>query len=232
MEAARRGFAGAGGKVQRHVDLRTSLATAGSAGNALGTASEEMKLALGPAYSRALGGLKSLSSGGTLSDADQSKVFADLDALLAQADTAGVARMMDGEELGILAERRKKALAAVRDGGGLRSIAEAYGLQGDDAALTAQIEGMGITGVDKDHKLTVDEMEAAVKSLASQDLLGSLSAGEGGGIFLRGMTKEQQVAYDLQRTAASVQKLTEAVDAFHTKVFNPDEKVPSPAGPK
>ena len=229
MDSARRGFASAGVKAQRHVDLRTSLSAVQSAGTALGTASEEMKLALGPAYGRALGGLRELGAGGTVSSEQQRRVFGDLDALLAQADVSGVAGMAGGEELGTLAAKRRRALEMAR-GGDLQGIASAYGLSGDDASIISQIEGMGIAGVDKDKSLSVEEMEAAVKSLASQDLLGSLSAGEGGGIFLRGMTKEQQIAYDLQRTASSVQKLTEAVDAFHTKVFNPDEKTQPPAG--
>jgi hypothetical protein len=225
-------FARAGKETLSSIDTRTALSAIRSAGTALGGASEEMKAALGDEYGRAVKGLARVGSGEKLGSAEMLRVQGHLDALLARAGEAGVGGMLGGQELGLLAEKRSKALSAARSGeaGSLQSIAQAYGLRGSDAELIAQIEGMGIQGINKDQQLTVEEMESAVRNLASQDLLGSLSAGEGGGIFLRGMTHEQQVAFDMQRTAASVQKMAEAVDAFHTKVFNPDEKTQKPAG--
>lgn len=192
-----------------------ALELSGLAGEALGAAVQHetmtaarAQIAMAPPEVQAVLGAELDKLSGALSgDPDPATVSAALEGIASKAAKGGLTGMAGGKELASIGARRKEAMGASVPG-----IGRLYGLGEDEDAILAAIGGMGIAGVDVSDGLGQKEKEAAVKALSQMDVLASMGAGGGGGIFMRGETPEQAMMLQLGMTAVKVREMSESVD--------------------
>lgn len=163
-------------------------ATAAALTSQMATASAEMR----PAYEKAIQTLSDVESGTIGAD----QIGPTLNALLQGAQgTTG--------ELGDLAKKRSRALSAAA-AGNIEGVSGIYG------GVTEE-ELRKLVGASPGTHLSSGQLEEAVQSLAAQDLLGQMAAGNTGSMGRRGVSAEEQLAQDLRTTSAQVQATAQAV---------------------
>lgn len=199
---------GSAGKIRTSIDTQVGASTLRAAGVGLGMASPELRAALGSSYDAALRGLQTVSSGG-----DTAPAFAAVDRMLEEAGRGeGVGSIRGGQEVALLAEKRKTALERAA-AGDAEAVAEAYGVAGGRSGLVGFAKEMKLNTPED---LDANDLDALVRRLASVDAAEQLAGGEGGNLLRRGLSVEQQISEDLRLTSEQVQKTAEAVRDLQT----------------
>ena len=137
---------------------------------------------------------------------DPDEVSAALEAIAAKAATGDLTGVAGGKGFAAIGARRKEAMGASTQG-----IGRIYGL-GDESATLATIAGMELEGVNVHDGLNAEERKAAAQALSQLDVLSSMGATAGGGIYLRGETPEVAMMLQLGVTAVKVNEMPESVD--------------------
>jgi len=172
-----------------------------SARVALGAAPEELRRALGDSYTGLMGAFeKDKLSGGDLSAAAE--------AVLGQVEGGALKGVGGGAIFREVAELRRRGRGATS----IEGLAKVFGQS------TEGLMGLSVEGVNLTDGMSASEKEALVKRLSQEELLGQITAGTGGGVFLRGESNEHRMRLMLDQTAEKVQQMSESVHGMISSV--------------
>jgi hypothetical protein len=207
-------------KAKDYQDYAIQSTTARGLSGVLGGAPEEIRQALGADYDRALTSMRALADGGGNSGA----AFNDLSALITSVGSKDLSGMAGGKELMMLAARQKAGLTAASTGS-LSATAKAMGVSEEDLrTLSGNASGT----------LTNEDLSKAVMQMSGVQTAEALGSAQGGGIFRRGETVEQQMMLNLESLAKTVKQASEntAILAYNIKEGKPLTVPPAAEAPR